>query len=130
MSFGWSPSDIFNLAKICYEVYSFCRTAPAELEGISERLDQMGRKLLRLSTVLEKSGLGTWKQAPALEQHLLDLRAYLEPLRSVTDRNTSTPSKAKGLARLALNQDKLKRIAKSLDVNQREIDEMKIDLIL
>jgi hypothetical protein len=54
MSFGWSPSDILTLAKLAYEVYSFYRNAPAELESLFNRLDRIGRKLERLSTVLDK----------------------------------------------------------------------------
>jgi hypothetical protein len=130
MSFGWSPSDIVSLARLSYEIYGFCQNAPAELQDLFERLNRIGQKLQRFSTILEKSGLGIWKEAPDLEQHLLDARAYLEPLRSVFHKAASAPSKAKGLARLALKQDKLRRIEKSLDVDERAIDEMKIDLIL
>ena len=130
MSFGWSPSDIVNIAKLCYEIYSFCRTAPAELQGLSNRLDKMGRKLDRLSTILDKSRLGVWEQVPALEQHLLDAKAHLEPLLSTINRAASAPFRAKGLARLALNQGKLMRIENVLDKDEREIDETKIDLIL
>ena len=70
------------------------------------------------------------QQAPALKQNLLDVKAYLEPLRSDTNNSTSIPSKAKRLARLALNQDRLRRIEKTLDENERDINDMKIDLIL
>ena len=101
MSIGASPSDIVNIAKLCYKIYDFCRTAPAELQSLSNRLDRMGRKLDRLSDILEKSGNGTCEQTPALEQHLLDARAHLEPLLSATNGATS----AKGLTRLALKQD-------------------------
>jgi hypothetical protein len=130
MSLEWLPSDILALAKLAYEVYSFCQNAPAELQSLFNRLKKIGRKLERLSTILEKSGLGTWKGAPALQQHLLDAKTYLEPMESVTNRDTSVLSKATGLTRLALNQDKLRRIEKNLDENEREIDELKIDLIL
>jgi hypothetical protein len=65
-----------------------------------------------------------------LERHLLDAKSFLGPLQSLTNRGTSISLKAKGLARLALNQDKLRRIEKNLDENEREIDELKIDLIL
>ena len=123
MAFGWSSGDLVTLAKLCYETYSFCRTAPAELQGLSNRLDKMGRKLDRLKTILDKSGLETFKEAHALEQHLLDAKAHLKPLLSATNR-------AKGLTQLALNQGKLRRIEKNLDADEREIDEMKIDLIL
>ena len=126
MSFGASPSDIVNIAKLCYKIYSFCRTAPAELQTLSDRLIKMGRKLDRLSEILDKSGIGTCEQAPALEQHLLDARAHLEPLLSATNGATS----AKGLTRLALNQGKLRRIEKDLDVDQGIIDEIKMDLIM
>ena len=126
MSFGGSPSDIVNLAKLCYKIYNFCHTAPAQLQVLSDRLDKMGRKLDQLSAILDRSGIGTCEQAPALEQHLLDARAHLEPLLSAT--NGATP--AKGLARLALNQSKLRRIEKDLDVDQRIIDEIKMDLIM
>lgn len=126
MSFGASPSDIVNIAKLCYKIYSFCRTAPSELQSLSDRLIKMGQKLDRLSKILDKSGIGTCEQAPALEQHLLDARAHLEPLLSATNRATS----AKGLTRLALNQGKLRRIEKDLDVDQRIIDEIKMDLIM
>ena len=126
MSFGGSPSDIVNIAKLCYKIYSFCRTAPAELQGLSNRLDQMGRKLDRLSAILDKSGIGTCEQVPALEHHLLDARAHLEPLLFASNGATS----AKGLTRLALNQGKLRRIERNLDVDQRIIDEIKTDLIM
>lgn len=39
-------------------------------------------------------------------------------------------SKAKGLARLSLNQDELRRIERNLDEDDRAIDDMKGDLIL
>ncbi|KAL9105809.1 MAG: hypothetical protein Q9227_009065 [Pyrenula ochraceoflavens] len=130
MSFGWSPSDIVSLARLCYDVYSFCRIAPAELQGLLTKVDEIGQKLERLSSILEKSGLGQWKQASALEQHLLNARAYLEPLRPITEKDASTPSKAKVLARLALDQRKLSRIEKDLDLDRQLIDDMKIDLIL
>ena len=126
MSFGGSPSDIVNIAKLCYKIYNFCRTAPAELRGLSNRLDKMGRKLDRLSAILDKSVIGTCEQAPELQQHLLDARAHLEPLLSATNGATS----AKGLTRLALNQGKLRRIEKDLDEDQRIIDEIKMDLIM
>ena len=126
MSVGASPSDIVNIAKLCYKIYGFCRTAPAELQSLSNRLDKMGRKLDRLSDILDKSGIGTCEQKPALEQHLLDARAHLEPLLSATNGATS----AKGLTRLALNQGKLRRIEKDLDEDQQIIDEIKMDLIM
>lgn len=86
----------------------------------------MGRKLNRLSEILDKSGIGTCEQAPALEQHLLDARAHLEPLLSATNGAAS----AKGLTRLALNQGKLRRIEKDLDADQRIMDEIKMDLVM
>lgn len=130
MSFGWSPGDLVSLSRLCFEIYGFCKAAPGELEGLSDRLNAIGKKLGRLSNILEKSGLGTWKQTPALEQALLDAKAFLEPLRPVINKNASVPSKAKGLARYAFSQDKLKRIEKDLDINERTIDDVKIDLIL
>ena len=126
MSFGGSPSDIVNIAKLCYKIYNFCHTAPAELQGLSNRLDKMGRKLNRIMAILDKSGIGPCEQAVALQQHLFDTRAHLEPLLSATNGATS----AKGLTRLALNQGKLRRIEKDLDVDQQIIDEIKIDLIM
>lgn len=126
MSFGGSPSDIVNIAKLCYKIYNFCRAAPAELQGLSNRLDKIGRKLDRLRTVLDESGVGTCEQVSELKQHLLDARAHLEPLLSATNGATS----ASGLARLALNQGKLRCIEKDLDADQRIIDEIKMDLIM
>jgi hypothetical protein len=130
MSFGWSPGDLVSLSRLCFEIYSFCQAAPAELEGLSDRLDAIGKKLGRLSHILEKSGLGTWKQTPELEQALLNAKAFLDPLRPITTKNASIPSKAKGLARYAFSQDKLKRLERDLDINERAIDDVKIDLIL
>ena len=132
MSFGWSPSDIVNIAKLCYEIYRFCSTEPAKLQDLSNRLDSIGRKLYRLRDILDKCGLETWRQAPALEQHLLDARAHLEPLLFATNGATSARARAKGLFRLGLpaNQGKLRRIEKDLDVDERAIDDIKIDLIL
>ena len=130
MSFGWSPSDIVTVANLCYEIYSFCQRAPAELQGLKARLERMEGKLRQFSAVLEKSGLGSWKQAPTLKQHLLDAKEYLEPLQSVSNETTSASKKAKGLVRLAWTRDKLKRIEENLDIDDKEIHDMKIDLIL
>lgn len=130
MSFGWSAGDIITLSKLCYEIYSFCRNAPEEVLTLFNKVEGIGYKLERLSIILEKSGLGLWRQTPALEQNLLKVKKYLEPLRSITDKTSSAPSKAKGWARLALNKDKFRLLEKGLDVNEREIDEMKVDLIL
>lgn len=130
MAFGWSSSDIVNIAKLCYDIYSFCHPAPTELQVLSNRLDKMERKLNELSAILDKSGLGTCKQAPALEQNLLDARAFLEPLLPATKRTTSSPFRAKKLIRLGLKQGKLRGIEKELDVDERAIDEIKIDMIL
>ena len=124
MAFGWSSSDILFIAKLCYDVYSFCHTAPAELQGLSRRLDRVERNLNRLLAILDKSGFEKCKEAPALEKHLLDARAYVEPLLSSTKRTTSS------LTRLALKQGKLRRIEKDLDADEGEIDKIKIDLIL
>ena len=126
MSFGGSPSDIVIFTKLCYKIYSFCRTAPAELQGLSDRLEKMKQKLDRLSAVLDKSGIGSCEQIPTLKQHLLDARAHLEPLLSATNGATS----ARGLTRLARNQGQLRRIEKDLDADQRIIDEIKMDLIM
>lgn len=132
MAFGWSPTDIANIVKLCYEIYRFCSTEPAKLQGLSNRLDSIVRKLERLSDILDTCGLGTWKHAPALEQHLLDARANLEPLLFATNGATAARSRAKGLFRLGLpaNQDKLRCIERDLDVDERAIDDIKIDLIL
>ena len=130
MSFGGSPSDIVNFARLCHDIYSFCHTAPTELQGLSNRLQGMERKLYRLSAILDRSNLGTWERRPELEQHLLDARACLEPLLSAINKAISAPSRAMGLTRLALNQGKLRRIEKGLDVYEKEINDMKIDLIL
>ena len=126
MSFGGSPSDIVNIAKLCYKIYNFCHTAPAELRDLSNRLDKMGRKLDRIMVILDESGIGSCEQAVALQQHLFEIRAHLEPLLSATNGATS----AKGLTRLARNQGKLRRIEKDLDVDQQMIDEIKMDLIM
>ena len=130
MSFGWSPGDLVSLSRLCFEIYSFCQAAPAEFESLADRLNAIGKKLGRLSNILEKSGLGTWRQTPALEQALLNAKAFLEPLRSVANQNASISLKAKGLARYVLSQDKLKRIEKDLDFDERAIDDVNIDLIL
>ncbi|KAL9062914.1 MAG: hypothetical protein Q9157_008542 [Trypethelium eluteriae] len=130
MSFGWSIGDLVSLSKLCFDIYSLCQAAPAELDGLSERLNAIGKKLERLSNILEKSGLGRWNQTPALKKALLDAKAFLEPLRPVINKKASVPSKGKGLARYAFSQDKLKRIEKDLDTNERAIDDVKIDLIL
>jgi hypothetical protein len=131
MSFGWSPSDIVNLARLCYEVHNFCRVAPADLQGLMDRLDKIGQRLNRFSNILEKSGLGTWTQAPSLERDLHETKAFLEPFQTVINHASSSPfKKAKGLGRLALNKDKLRLIEENLDVTANDINDMKIDLIL
>lgn len=130
MSFGWSANDILSLAKLCYDIYSFCQAAPAELQGILEKLDNIRQTLEQLSDILQKSGLGSWKEAPDLEQHLHEVQVYLEPLQHVAIKKGYDLSKAKGLARLALDKDKIKRIEKSLDADERRIEKMKIDMIL
>lgn len=119
-----------GLLKLCYEVYSFCRSAPSEVQGLASRLERIGQKLNRFSTILEKSGLGSWKETPNLQQHLLEAQAFVEPLRSTTHESSSLVVKIKGFTRLAIHQGKLKRIEKIFDVDERIIDDMKIDLIL
>ena len=130
MSFGYSAGDIVTLAKLCYGLYNFCRTAPYEVQGLCGKLDKLKKKLDRLSAIVEKSGLGTWRRAPALEQSLLEIKEYLEPLQSATAKESSTPTRARGLVLLAKNRKELKRIEERLGEGEREIDEAKIDLIL
>lgn len=131
MSFGWSASDIVTIAGLCYKVYQFCQDAPAELHDLADRLDRIGQKLKNFSTVLERSGLGTWRQSQTLELHLLEAKNYVEQLHSAFDKASSAPlQRARGLARLAWTKNRLKRIEHNLDVNEKEIDDMKVDLIL
>lgn len=130
MSFGWSSGDIISLAKLCWDVYNFIHTVPAELQSVFCRLDRIGRKLERLVTILEKSGKGTCEEIPSLKQHLLDAKVSLEPLRNVTNKAASIPPKAKGLARLSLSQDKLRCIERNLDEDDRAIDDIKGEIIL
>ena len=130
MSFGWSSSDIVCIAKLAYDAYTFCREAPADLQGLSDTLNRIRHKLDHFSSILDKSGLGSWRQAPDLEQHLRDTHKFLEPLRSFTNRKGLSPSKVKALTQAGLKQDKLRRIEKTLAEDERAINDIKIDLIL
>ena len=126
----FSYGDIIGLAKLSWDIYGFCQAAPAELEGLSIRLESISRKLERLSAVLRRSGLGTWTAIPRLEQHLLDARVCLDPLRVGHVGKASVPLKAKGLVRLAFSQDKLRQVEMNLDADERAIDEMRMDIVM